>query len=234
MRYLVSLAMLLVLASGCTLVFVDDGDGDDDDVCVFAEPASAPAPQRNPDTLTCQSFGGGCTPECGPCPAAEADPALSQPSPTWGLCGSTCEALPEAACAKDPGCRVVKDAACAVSGDCTTDFLGCFPTDLFADPEVDCFAARDGFACSQSAACTAYHRGSSALQGLPGLQGPPEPDRTFAMCAPEGKSPGTCFGQVTCRAAAPACPSLTTPGIEGGCYTGACLPLDVCGPVPAM
>jgi hypothetical protein len=230
MRYLVSLAMLLVLASGCTLVFVD-GDGDDD-ICVFAEPASVPAPQRNPDTLTCQSFGGGCFPGCGPCPAAEgaaeaaAESALSQPSPSWGFCGSTCEALPEAACAKDPGCRVVKDAACAVSGDCTTDFLGCFPTDQFTDPEVDCFAARDGFTCSQSAACTAYHRGARTLQG------PPDPGRTFAMCAPEGTSPGTCFGQVICRAAPPACPSSTTPGIENGCYTGACIPLDVCGPVP--
>ena len=224
MRYLVSLAMLLALASGCTLVFVDDGG--DDDICVFAEPASAPAPQRNPDTLTCESFGGGCIPECGPCPAAEAEPALRQPIPSWGFCGSTCESLPEAACATDPGCRVVKDAACAVSGDCTTDFLGCFPTDQFTDPEVDCFAARDGFACSQSAACTAYHRGSLSLQG------PPDPGRAFALCAPEGKSPGACSGQVICRAAAPACPSSTTPGIENGCYTGACIPLDVCGPVP--
>jgi hypothetical protein len=201
-------------------------DDDDDVVCALAEPAALVAPQRNPDTLTCQAFGL-CNPECGPCPlAAEGPPEETAPIPSWGFCGSTCESLPEAACAQDPACRVVKDAACAVSGDCATDFLGCFPTDQFADPEADCFAARDGFACSQSAACTAYHRSfGSALST-------PERAQPFAMCAPEGKSPGACFGQVTCRAVAPACPSSTTPGIENGCYTGACIPLDVCGPVP--
>ena len=225
MRYLASLAMVLVLASGCTLVF-DDGGGDDD-ICLLAaaEPASLPAPQRNPDTLTCESFGGGgCIPECGPCPLAD-QPAPTQPIPSWGFCGSPCESLSETACAADPTCRVVKDAACAVSADCTTDFLGCFPTDQSTDLAADCFAARDGFSCSQSAACTAYHRGMQS-----GLE--PPITHTFAMCAPEGKSPGTCFGQVTCRAAAPACPAETTPGIEGGCYTGACIPLDVCGPRP--
>ncbi len=230
MRYLVSLAMVVVLASGCTLVFVDDGGGGDD-VCNFAEPASALAPQLNPDTLICQSFGGGCSPDCGPCPAvAEADPAgVTAPIPSWGFCSGTCEALTETECVKDPACRVVKDAACAVSADCTTDFLGCFPTDQFTDPAVDCFAARDGFSCSQSAACTAYHRGLSTALGAPE---PPGQERMFAMCAPEGKSPGTCFGQVTCRAVAPACPPSSRPGIENGCYTGACIPFDVCEPAP--
>jgi hypothetical protein len=221
MRYLASLAMLLVLASGCSLIF-DGGSGDD--VCAFdlAEPAAAPAPQRNPETLTCESFGGGgCNPDCGPCPLAD-QPALA-PLPSWGFCGSTCEALSETACASDPACRVVKDAACAVSAGCTTDFLGCFPTNQFTDPAVACFAAHDGFTCSLSAACTAYHRGTQSGLEPPILQ-------TFAMCAPEGKSPGTCFGQVTCKVAAPACPPETMPGVASGCYTGACIPLDVCGP----
>ena len=219
MRYLASLTMFLVLTSGCALVF-DDGDDGGDDVCLAgAEPASLPAPQRDPDTLTCQSFGGGCVPECGPCPAI----ALA-PVPSWGFCGSTCESLSEIDCAANTGCRVIKDAACAVAGTCATDFVGCFPTDQFTDPAVDCFAARDGFSCSRSAACTAYHRAPQALE--------PQAVRTFAMCAPEGQTPGTCYGRVVCLRPPPACPAQTVPGVANGCYTGTCIPLDVCEPSP--
>src|SRR5689334_15243747 len=111
MRYVVLLSMILALGPGCAIVF--DGDGSGDDVCLAApEPAALPAPLRNPDTLTCDSFGGGgCVPECGPCPAVAVDLA---PIPTWGVCNGACDALSEAACAAEPGCRVVKDAACAV------------------------------------------------------------------------------------------------------------------------
>jgi hypothetical protein len=220
MRTLASLATILTLASGCLLVF----DGRDRDDCLLGaqEPAIAVAPLRNPDTLTCEAFGGGCNPDCGPCPATDL-PAERQPVPSWGFCGSTCEALSEGACAEAPGCRVVKDAFCAVAGDCLTDYVGCFPTDQFTDPSIDCFAARDGQACSMSAGCTAFHRS---------FVNRPEEARTFAMCAPEGHSPGTCFGQVTCRAAEPACSPNSRPGVSNGCYTGACIPTDICEPVP--
>ncbi len=220
MRYLASLTMLLALAAGCTIVF---DDRDDDCLLPAAEPASAIAPQRNPETLTCEAFGGGgCNPECGPCPLIDLGPV-----PTWGFCFHTCESLSETECATAAECRVVKDASCAISGDCATDFLGCFPTDQTVDPSLDCFTARDGFTCSRNPACTAYHRnGGLALT-------PPEPpQRTFAMCAPEGKSPGTCFAEVTCERLAPACPPSARPGVENGCYTGACIPSDLCEPVP--
>src|SRR5262245_40346535 len=120
MRYLASLSLLLALAPGCALVFHDGGD----DVCLAgAEPASVPAPQRNPDTLTCEAFGGGCLPQCGPCPAVD------HPAVTWGFCGSSCESLTESACAADATCRIVKNAACVASGTCATAFVGCFPVD---------------------------------------------------------------------------------------------------------
>jgi hypothetical protein len=214
MRYLASLSLLLMLASGCSLVFDDGGD---DAVCLAgAEPAALPAPQRNPDSLTCESFGGGgCLPECGPCPALDLAPI-----PTWGFCGSACESLSESACAQDAGCRVVKNAACVASGTCATDFLGCFPTDQGTDPALDCFSATDGYTCSRSAACTAYHRVAAGVD--------PTAPREFAMCVPEGKAPGTCFGQVICTRAAPQCPAQSTPAVASGCYTGGCIPLDLC------
>ncbi|HWO19049.1 MAG TPA: hypothetical protein VNO30_09735 [Kofleriaceae bacterium] len=222
MRYPALLAMFLVLISGCMFVF-DGREGDDD--CLLAEPALAPAPLRNPETLRCESFGGGggCDPACGPCPALDLAPI-----PSWGSCGSSCEALSESACASTVGCRVVKDAACAVSGTCTSDFLGCFPTDQGTITDLGCFDAHDGWACSQIPDCVAYHRISGATSGFTS----PERLLPFAMCAPEGKSPGSCYAAVTCDRAAPACPTQTTPGIANGCYTGGCIPTDLCGPVP--
>jgi hypothetical protein len=225
MRHLAPLAAILVLASGCMLVFDDGGsspgdDGGDDD-CVFPEPSPPALSLLNPDTLLCELWGGGgpCDPRCGPCPAV----ALSTPPPSWGSCGSQCESLSEAACAESPFCRVVKDAACAISGGCTTDYLGCFPTDQFTEPTIDCFMARDGQTCSRSAACTAFHRGA-------GID--PRDARTFAMCAPEGEAPGTCFGEVVCARPPPGCPPDRRPGVAGGCYTGTCIPVDVCEPAP--
>lgn len=212
MRYLALFAMVLGLTSGCALVFDDRNDS-----CLLAEPAIAPATQLNPETLECESFGDGCRPECGPCP--ELDTA---PSPTWGFCGGPCHGLSEAACTSDTRCRVVKDAQCAVSGDCATDFAGCFPVDQQSLADVACSDARDGETCSKIARCIAYHR--SAVE--------PISDRPFAMCGPQGQAPGSCYGAVACDAVPPRCPAQTRPGIAGGCYTGLCIPLDICGPAP--
>jgi hypothetical protein len=131
-----------------------------------------------------------------------------------------CESLSESACAQDATCRVVKSAACVASGTCATAFVGCFPTDQGTDPALDCFAATDGFTCSRSAGCTAYHRTTAGSD--------PTLARTFAMCVPEGKVPGTCFDAVVCTRPAPQCSAQSTPAVAGGCYTGGCIPLDLC------
>lgn len=213
--------MIAASLSGCLYFF--DGD-DNDKACPLDQPAGATAPQRNPDDLTCQTFGYPCDPECGPCPGVAAT-ALA-PLPSWGICGSTCEALAEDACARREDCRVVKDVACAISGTCETDFLGCFPTDTYVEPGVDCGAARDGYTCSTSPACTAFHVSEPCLGDPQG-----ECPRAFALCMPEGQSPGRCHDPVACRALPPACPSGTTPGIANSCYTGACIPVELCEPV---
>src|SRR5436190_20794625 len=141
---------VLVFVPGC-LLFFDDGGKRPPDDCTFegdtrgnAEGVSQPL--RDPERLTCQEFGGGCDPSCGPCPAAA--PSIAFPS--WGVCGSSCEQLTEAACAAAAECRVVRDARCAVSGTCETDFVGCFPVDTAPDTSVDCFRATTGWECSRS------------------------------------------------------------------------------------
>ena len=229
MRSLACLTLLAGLCSGCTLFFTG-GDDSGDDVCALAEdnaePAIAQAPLRDPSDLTCDSFGGfPCNAECGPCPAATgAAIAPIPPNPSWNYCGHSCEQLGETACAADPGCRVVKDAACTFGMNCFTDFVGCFPVDTSPDATVACHGA-DAWDCSRSAACTAIHSYSVCPAGT-GNDCP----RPFELCVPEGSHPGSCTGNVTCDRVTPTCPTGTTPGISGGCYTGACIPTDLCTP----
>lgn len=213
----VLVALLCSLVGGCVLPG-NGGGGGGDDVCVLTEraPVSEPAPLRDPNDLTCTSFGSGCDPACGPCPALE-----RAPIPSWGACGSSCDGQGPAACASDPSCRTAKDATCTVgSGVCVTDFLGCFPVDTAADVSVKCFGA-DAWTCSRSHLCEAHHsQEPCALDALCA--------RPFATCAPVGVDPGHCTGQVVCGSPPPVCPTGTTPGIANGCFTGACIVTSAC------
>lgn len=210
----------VVVLPGCMLFF---DDGKRSPVCDLAEPASLPAPLRDPEQLTCQQVGGGCDPACGPC----AETADLAPLPSWGVCSSRCEFLDESACAADASCRVVKDARCAVAGTCITDFAGCFPVDNQPDPRLACASAKDGWTCSRSAACTALH--------VVDLVCPPDGSlcgRPFVLCIDEGKDVGRCGDPVACDRAPPSCPTGTTPGVANGCYTDACIPRALCESSP--
>lgn len=213
------LCLLAIALPGC-LLSTDGGKGGGDGNCLAEsddEPAITPAPLRNPESLLCDSFGGGCDPDCGPCPAID-----RAPIPTWGICGSECDALGETECSANQSCRVVRDARCAIDGNCATDYVGCFPIDMQPDPSIDCFAAQTGWDCSRSASCTALHEAPCATALDPQCSQP------FAMCIPEGGSPGRCHEPATCRAVAPACPTGTMPGVANGCWTGACIPTRLC------
>jgi hypothetical protein len=215
--------------SGC-LLFFDDRGGKS---CALTDQADiAPAPLRNPDNLLCQSFGGGsCDPACGPCPeqtqTGGGKGGALAPIPSWGFCGSTCDSLDEATCSANINCRVVKDASCAVAGNCLTDFIGCFPTDTAIDNTVDCARATDGDTCSRSNACTALHRSEACPLATDAVC-----PRDFAMCIPEGGTPGKCFATALCDSAGPACATGTTAGVANGCFTGVCIPNDLCEPPP--
>jgi hypothetical protein len=215
MRF-VPIVFAIALAPACTLHW---GDDTGDDGCLSGGGLEAPAiPLRNPDTLTCDSFGGG---GCQTCPCPQADPIAI---PSWGQCYSACESLTESQCAAAAECRVVKDAECSIWQDCTTDFIGCFALDTAPDASIDCFAA-DAQACSRNNECTAYHSVDPPCDGEGCV-------RPFELCTPEGQSPGSCWSQTVCDIPAPPCPSGTTPGIENECYTGACIPIELCGPTP--
>lgn len=240
MHRLLALAVVTATLPGCFIFFDEHGKGGDE--CLLAPgddlptPSEAqPAPQRNPENLMCQSFGGGgtCDPNCGPCPATEGAPggALA-PIPSWGFCIGQCESLDEATCETDASCRVIRDARCSVSGDCLTDFVGCVATDQFIDQSIACNEITDGQRCSQNPDCTAYHRENVCGGGLP-RESPVEPcTAEFAFCGPEGGDPGRCHEQALCDRVPPSCPSGTTPGVANGCFTDICIPDDLCELLP--
>jgi hypothetical protein len=190
---------------------------------VITDQASTPVrPLRNPDTLTCEAINNPppCDPTCGPCPPTGLANGVFLP--TWNFCGTSCDALDATACAARTDCRVVRDLGCAVSGACANDFVGCFPLDMTV-MTVDCARATDGDTCSRSSACTAFHRNDNACQ-------PNSVDcaRTFALCMAAGASPGHCHDKVVCNLAPPQCATGTTAGVANGCFTGACIPNDLC------
>lgn len=220
MLRIVLLVAVLAPLGGCTLWFGEEGSSGDD-VCL-AGAELEPAPLRDPNDLTCDSYGGSCDPSCGPCPLAAAS-ALA-PQPSYNYCGHACEALGESQCAADPQCRVVLDADCTLGPNaCLTNFMGCFPTDTAADSSIDCWNA-DAWTCSRSNACTAYH---SAASECPSGD-PQQCGRPFELCAPEGQDPGGCDQAVACDRAPPQCPTGTVPGVRDLCYTGACIPTKYC------
>lgn len=216
MRSPILLAVAFMFVAGCMIVFENDND-DDPGTCDLPQPEPAFTLIRNPETLACEPFdaGFGCDPRCGPCPAVYS-------TPRWGLCESGCEQLDEAACTKTARCRVIKNAYC-IGGVCGPDFVGCVATSFIGNERaIDCFSARTGDQCSESDTCTAWHRAAQTLA--------PQEVREFAVCAPEGATPGRCTGEVLCDRLPVKCPSTHTPGIANGCYTGACIPTDLCEP----
>jgi hypothetical protein len=210
---------VVMFSSGCALFFDDGGKRPPRCLDEATDEIAEPAGLRDPEQLTCTSFGPGCDPECGPCP----EQTSLAPIPSWGVCGSVCEGMDETSCAAAAECRVVRDARCAIDGNCETDFIGCFPTDTFIDMTVPCLSIHDGWACSRNPTCSALHTRASCPSPFH-----PACVQPFGLCVPEGTSPGRCHDPIICAAPGPACPANTTPGVANGCFTGACIPLALC------
>ncbi|MGE3768884.1 MAG: hypothetical protein AB7L94_41920 [Kofleriaceae bacterium] len=219
---LASIVVTLALVPGCQLWF-NGGDDADDDPCV--RPAIAEGySQRlvNPDTLACQTFTQPtCDHQCGPCPGG----AIY--IPPWGECASPCIGLSESACMADSQCRVARshdDYYSQWTG--VDDYMGCYPLNTGPAPDVERCEGLDAEQCAWQSDCTALY------DGEPGQCNAFTPEAcigaAFRQCIPEARTdPGECT-PAACRQVPPSCPSGTTPGVANSCYTGACIPTQLC------
>lgn len=185
LAYLACASLALALTPACTLHF---GDDDDDYQCLAGAEYSLDPGLLDPDTLECQTFGGGCG--CGPCPAAEAD-AIALPS--WGSCASSCFGLDETGCTFTAGCRTAYDDACLFTDEpcpLLTPFLGCFPVDQSGPVQGSC-EGLDVWECSRHDDCLAtYSPGPTCRDGLDDdrdgvVDDSDECDLSFQRCAAE-------------------------------------------------
>jgi len=171
-----SLAVALLLLTGCNLYFSDD----DDDCKYYAAEDVIAASYRDPLTGECQDFSGPpCDNRCGPCPLY--DPAV----PDWGSC-YTCEGLDEATCIDTPACFAsYLDPARVPPDQDITKFQGCWAM-APSGPAPGACSGLDAYECSRHDNCSAIY--SEQL-------GPDDTaaGMTFQRCVPESNG-GLCEG----------------------------------------
>jgi hypothetical protein len=128
-------------------------------------------------------------------------------------CGSVCEGV----CVPDAACSAVD---CGMGYHCEETCYPCDTTDgSMCDPE--CYPA-----CVPDQTCANVDCGPGYECAMECSSG-----TCYPACIPtNGGGPGDCTGMISCNSAPPTCPANTTPGISNGCYTGYCIPLNMCGP----
>src|SRR5690606_6714992 len=99
-------------------------------------------------------------------------------------------------------------------------------------------AGLDAWECSRHDDCVALHASNCGDPSNPGDPTDPNGDiacgiSDFRECAAEpGADPGQCYGQVLCDSLPPACPPDSIAGQQNGCWTGSCIPVSDCEPMP--
>ena len=147
----------------------------------------------------------GCTGEC--CHIH----LISESEPVG--CDDPCIARDEVSCASDARCWVARDFTAFYSG-AGNGFLGCFPhTSVFSFTSCE---LRSGDTCAFDGTCIGLYNHAAS--------------DAFVECVHETPIAGSCTEVATCSTPPPACPSDRTPGVAAGCFTGACIPNDLCAP----
>jgi hypothetical protein len=245
MKLLTGAALLAAIAlsttTGCSIYFGDD----DDDDCDYGYDEYDPGPSigyLDPVTGQCHYIGGGGG-GGGGCGVRPLDQAEEAPGalPDEALCDTYCSGLDEPSCLATPGCRGgYLDFCTGSGGDCypVPSFYTCWATAPSGPVQGgDCYLF-DPWECSRHDDCLAVHGsysggGAGEADDSAGIQ-PPIGD--FLYCAPEPTPTptGSCYGDVYCDSLPPECPEGSLPGIANGCWTGECIPIELCERPPLI
>lgn len=192
MRTRASLALLvLALLPACDIYFGGD-DGDDD--CYYDD-GLADYGLRNPETGTCELFGGGGGGGCG-VPVADQEAGAPYEAPDWGACPSECEALSESACWAADRCHAAYlTSLCPPDTGCDqlpSTFLGCWSI-APSGPAYERVACEslDAYECSRHNDCVANYTQDGTWDALV-----PQPTQRFLSCAAEPVL--GCYGDADC------------------------------------
>ncbi|MBL4633538.1 MAG: hypothetical protein JKY56_06690 [Kofleriaceae bacterium] len=146
--------------------------------------------------------------------------------PDWGICNGNCETLGENDCLIDNECRGIYISTCG----------GDVPCQGSDDTFSECWSVSDSPPLSESG-CSSYDAGECSRHNECSAVHAPKFNggaSDFYFCRDEADTgPGSCTGDVNCRALPPECPAGTTPGIMDGCWSGFCIPLDQCESLPS-
>lgn len=199
------LVLTVIVLGGCNLYFSGD-----DQQCGYGAVDIAPSFElRDPQTGTCQPFGGGG----GGCPCGQlcddAVPPIAQPD--WGMCFSQCDALDESTCIGTTGCRAAYTEGASRG---VPTFRGCWSV-APSGPIHGACENLDAYGCSQHDDCSAYYR--EAIDDANTV--------AFSRCAAETNK--GCFSDQECGTGAHCSTSDGDCQSPPGCENGMPCP-DVC------
>lgn len=218
-------------ASGCTLYFGEDRSGYDcppgtyesyddwgNEICVAGggggfycstDDQCAAGCYCDEAAGTCQEAGFCSTDaDCGSGMSCDCTNSCVPAGTETRSCGNTCF---------ETGCPV--GTVCAADGTCVPDGLTCEDDTQCA---AGCYCLNG--TCEESALCTA-DSDCAANEHC---------DVPRSTCVPGAPDPGpACNGTITCTLGPPTCAAGSVPLVDDGCWTGTCVPLEVCGVSPS-
>jgi hypothetical protein len=161
----------------------------------------------------------------GDCAALATYVACWSTDQTGPVQGGGCGALDAHECSRHDDCSAVHSNA--KQGAWPVDEIGLFSYCL--DEAAGCYSDAD---CAPDERCNAAEV-CMPPPGCGSAESEPCDAVCYGTCVPDDVPDiGECYGELLCEAVGPDCPDGTTPGIEDGCYTGYCIPLDDCEVAP--
>ena len=128
-------------------------------------------------------------------------------------------------CAPEPGTTGCEAVDCGPGYTCE---IQCYPDGTCWPTCVAIGECGDSTMCPPGTHCETWCTGGGDC--WPGEDCPPK--GCWSECVPDDPGPITCDGPVFCDSLPPGCPPNSVPGIQNGCWSGTCIPVEECDDPP--